>query len=131
MGSNGSAAPSSNPHLAGKAAGSPEWYWMACLKLSSANRAAGGVSGSTSPRARFASKNKKETGNFSGTVPICAELFPDHKTSQTPGCGSRKSRSDMQFKYSSRAFCLSLTLGLLACAAASAQDVQTGVTFVC
>jgi hypothetical protein len=37
----------------------------------------------------------------------------------------------MQFKYSSRAFCFSLTLGLLACAAASAQDVQTGVTFVC
>jgi hypothetical protein len=37
----------------------------------------------------------------------------------------------MQIKMASRVFCFSAALGLLGCGVASAQDVQTGVTFVC
>jgi hypothetical protein len=37
----------------------------------------------------------------------------------------------VQIKIASRLFCFSAALGLLGCAVASAQDVQTGVTFVC
>jgi len=37
----------------------------------------------------------------------------------------------MQIKFNARLFCFSAVLGLLACGVASAQDLQTGVMFVC